>query len=290
MKRFILTVARICISLLLLFAGGSFPVTAGSKSTVAAGSFQARSAASTGAGATQLFLPLVAKNYVQPAPLWRFGTAVTRAPITAYDAAGLVSMRLGWYINYGVSPSAATPYGMEYIPTIRVKQNKLQPDGKINSTCCVSCEFSSGYAFRPSEDNIESYATNHPGATWLIGNEMDSPDKPTTNEGCNNQDAMLPEVYAQAYHDLYRLIKDADPTAQVAIGALVEFTPLRRQYLDRVWAEYTRLANLNDWPEKTMPVDIWNIHMYMLQEKSCTLYPGDCWGAGIPPGFPLDSP
>jgi len=54
---------------------------------------------------------------------------------------------------------------------------------------------------------------------------------------------------------------------------MVEFTDLRRQYLDRVWAEYSRLYG------QTMPVDIWNTHLYVLQEATGS------FGAGIPAGF-----
>jgi len=54
---------------------------------------------------------------------------------------------------------------------------------------------------------------------------------------------------------------------------MVEFTDLRRQYLERIWVEYSRLYG------QTMPVDIWNIHLYVLQEVKGS------WGADIPAGF-----
>jgi hypothetical protein len=34
-----------------------------------------------------------------------------------------------------------------------------------------------------------------------------------------------------------------------------------------------------------MPIDIWNIHGFVLQEKSCTVYPSECTGAEIPAGL-----
>ena len=34
-----------------------------------------------------------------------------------------------------------------------------------------------------------------------------------------------------------------------------------------------------------MPVDVWNIHLYVLQERSCMKTPENCWGAEIPAGF-----
>ena len=37
-----------------------------------------------------------------------------------------------------------------------------------------------------------------------------------------------------------------------------------------------------------MPVDVWNIHAFILNERSCTYFPDDCWGADVPPG--IDAP
>ena len=102
-----------------------------------------------------------------------------------------------------------------------------------------------------------------PGRTWLIGNEPD----------VSWQDDATPEEYARAYHAAYTLIKTIDPAAQVAIAGLSQITPLRLRYLDRVWAFYRTEYG------QEMPVDVWNMHAFILQEKA-----GD-WGVGIPPGF-----
>jgi hypothetical protein len=164
---------------------------------------------------------------------------------------------------------------MEYVPTVRVKQNKLAADGSTTD-CRVGPYYVTTppfYNVSPSISQIQSIAASRPGMTWLIGNEMDAVDKATSSGGCSRQDEMLPELYAQAYHELYTAIKSADPSAQVAIGGMVEFTDLRSQYLDRIWAEYSRLYG------QTMPVDTWNIHLYVLQEVKGS------WGADIPPGF-----
>ena len=222
----------------------------------------------------QIFLPLVLKNYTAPAPLWRFGVAQVRRGLTDYDSYGMASMRFGWYVNFGVTANPSTPYGMEYVPTVRIKQTKLAADGFTKTDCRVGTDYVTPYEYTvsPSLSQIQSIATSHPGMTWLIGNEMDRRD--WGNGYCSRQDEMLPELYAQAYHDLYSAIKSADSTAQVAIGGMVEFTDLRSQYLDRVWAEYSRL-----YGGQTMPVDVWNIHLYVLREEK------NGWGADIPPGF-----
>jgi hypothetical protein len=221
---------------------------------------------------TQLFLPLVLKNYMPPAPLWRFGVSQLRRPFTDYDYNDIIAMRFGWYMNFGATPNAPQPYGIEYSPVIRVKQWKLK-DGSTWTECCVGCPYVTPYTYTvsPSVSQIQAMATSRPGMLWVIGNEIERIDWGVGY--CSRQDEILPELYAQAYHDLYYTIKNVDYTAQVAIGGLIQFTDLRRQYLDRVWAEYTRLYS------ETMPVDVWNIHVYVLQEKR-----GD-WGADIPAGF-----
>jgi hypothetical protein len=206
-----------------------------------------------------------------PAPLWRFGIALARNEISDYESYDITSMRFGWYVDYNAYPDAPTPYGMEYVPMVRVKQ--LKHDGSSKTDCCVKCGYVVPYEYTvsPSIDQIQTTAANHPGMTWLIGNEMDRVD--FDSGYCSRQDEMLPELYAQVYHDLYYVIKSADRTAQVAIGGMSEFTPLRSQYLQRVWTEYSRLYGLS------MPVDIWNIHVYVLQEVKGS------FGADIPPGF-----
>jgi hypothetical protein len=227
----------------------------------------------------QIFLPLVFKNYVAPAPLWRFGTAQVRRGLTDYDSYGMASMRFGWYVDYKVTANSPASYGMEYVPTVRIKQTKLAADGFTKTDCRVGSYVDPyyvtpyEYTVSPSVSQIQSIAASHPGMTWLIGNEMDAVDKPTSGGGCSKQDEMLPELYAQVYHELYTAIKSADSTAHVSIGGMVEFTDLRSQYLDRIWAEYLRLYG------ETMPVDVWNIHLYVLQEVKGS------WGADIPAGF-----
>lgn len=115
----------------------------------------------------------------------------------------------------------------------------------------------------PSEKAIRWVAARYPGNTWIIGNESD-------NLG---QDTLLPEEYAQIYHRLYYLIKDADPTAAIATVGVTQVTPLRLAYLDRVLQAYRSFYG------EAMPVDWWTVHVYIVREEK------DVWGTGIPPGF-----
>ncbi|MCS7222331.1 MAG: hypothetical protein N0A15_13745 [Anaerolineae bacterium] len=124
---------------------------------------------------------------------------------------------------------------------------------------------------------------NNPGLLWLIGNE---PDRIYT------QDSTHPTVYAQLYHELYHRIKSLDPTARVAIGGMVQPTELRMRWLDMVWSEYQRLYG------QIIPVDVWNVHNFVLRELRPGLSPEEirkcarpgsndlgAWGADIPPGI-----
>jgi len=104
---------------------------------------------------------------------------------------------------------------------------------------------------------------NHPATIWLIGNEPD----------CIWQDSRTPEQYAHDYHELYYYIKGLDPTAQIAAGGIVQPTPIRLAYLDRVLAEHQQFYG------QPMPVDVWAIHNAILNER-----PGQ-WGCDVPPGM-----
>jgi hypothetical protein len=103
----------------------------------------------------------------------------------------------------------------------------------------------------PDLDEITRSAAANPGALWLIGNEPD----------IVWQDNATPEEYAHAYGILHAAIKKADPTARVAIGGVSQPTPLRLAYLDRVLAAYEAQFGAD------MPVDVWNIHAFVLREE-----------------------
>jgi hypothetical protein len=98
---------------------------------------------------------------------------------------------------------------------------------------------------------LGSIVTANPGHLWLVGNEVDR---------VFWQDDIMPALYAEAYHDIYQFIKARDPSAMVAISGLVEVTPGRLQYLDIVWNSYLKKYKV------PMPVDVWNMHVYILPE------------------------
>jgi len=171
----------------------------------------------------------------------RFGVGLAGGAetLSQYD---VTQLHAGWYLNWGTALHPPHPGGMEYVQNVRIRR---------------------GSSYSPDKTTIAEIATANPGSIWLIGNEPD----------CIWQDNSRPDQYAVIYHDLYIFIKAQDPTAQIAIGGVVQATPLRLQYLDMVVEEYA-----NRYGEM-IPVDVWNVHGFILREKR-----GD-WGCDIPPGI-----
>ena len=119
----------------------------------------------------------------------------------------------------------------------------------------------------PSKEAIRWLASYYPSNVWVIGNEPDN----------IWQDNLAPEEYAQVYNELYAMIKEADPTASIAVGGVTQATPLRLVYLDRVLTAYRALY------DEPMPVDWWTVHGFVLREEL------GAWGAGIPAGFVVET-
>jgi len=190
-------------------------------------------------------------------PSCRFGVTVGR-DIAPYD---VTSLNVGWYLNWTTAITPQRPGGAEYFQMVRLAQV-----GK-------------SFTFQPTTSTLYAVIDTNPGAVWLIGNEQDRRVW---------QDDLAPEIYARAYHHLYGLIKGRDPSAQIAIGGVVQPTPLRLQYLDLVWDSY-----VEDYGTQ-IPVDIWNVHAFILREISPdhpqAQQPGyEVWGADIPRGAQFDS-
>jgi hypothetical protein len=181
--------------------------------------------------------------------LCRFGVNAVESQTTP----SLPDLGAGWYMNFTAQSNPARPEGIEYVPVIRFQPSATAP----------------GYTYNPNGAALQQTIGNNLGAKWLISNEPDS----------TQQDDLTPAVYARAYHELYHLIKNADPTAQVIAGSIIQATPLRLAYLDQVLSSY--YAEFNT----ALPTDGWSIHNYILNEVSCSHNPANCWGAGIPPGI-----
>ena len=120
-----------------------------------------------------------------------------------------------------------------------------------------------GLRSHTSWDAIASIIDTQPGAYWMVGNEMD----------VAVQDNVTPDEYARIYHDVYHFIKERDPSAKLVIGGVSQPTPLRMAYLDIVLNTYQREYGT------PMPIDIWNVHAFILREEA------NSWGVGIPRGM-----
>lgn len=151
------------------------------------------------------------------------------------------ALRAGWYTDNVATLNPERPHGLEYIPLIG--------SGRGN--------------YRPNWASLAAVIANNPGHIWMVGNEPE----------CVYQEPHTPAEYAQLYHDVYAFIKAQDPTALVAIGGVVQPTPLRLRWLDMVLAEYQARYG------QKMPVDVWNIHNMILQERR------GFWGCDIPVGL-----
>lgn len=201
-------------------------------------------------------------------PNCRLGyAAVYRSP-AQYPITDITRLDAGQWIFWKTSGDPLEPAGAEFFQMVRMHQDK---------TCSAyNCPYVVPYTYTtwPDAAAIAAVAQAKPGAVWLVGNEIDRRDWPG-----GRQDEMMPELYAVAYHEIRAIIKDADPTARIAIAGMIQATPLRLQYLDRIWNEYARLYGT------PMPVDIWNVHGFVFREKR--YYDGcpDCYGADVPPGI-----
>lgn len=158
----------------------------------------------------------------------------------------LQDLGIGWALNFGVRFGQNLPDGVEYTPMIRFKP-ELDGNGQRTGNYLVKTQ-----PFTDEADGLGDIVRANPGSLWLVGNEVDRVDV---------QDDLMPDVYAMAYHDAYHFIKERDPSAQIAISGLVEVTPGRLQYLDLVWDSYLEKYGT------PMPVDVWNMHIYILAEK-----------------------
>ena len=153
----------------------------------------------------------------------------------------------GWYVNFGFNYAEAGN-GAERVPVISVRQDKN------------GSQYLDTFSVMPplTDTGLGALVDLYPGTLWIVGNEPDRGPNPGSTDRV--QDDTFPEIYAQGYYSVYHFIKDRDPSASIANAGLVGFTPNRQQYLDMVWQAYL------DTYHTTMPVDVWNMHLYILPE------------------------
>lgn len=160
----------------------------------------------------------------------------------------------GSYLDFGWRATAASN-GAQYIPMVVVKGDR-DASGNYLHTYTVSPRIDITDPTDPS--GLRFWLGVYPGYLWFVGNEVDrGPDPGGTT---SLQGDLYPEDYARAYNEVYQYIKQYDAKAKVAVSGLVQVTPGRLQYLDLVWA-----AHIEEFGYP-MPVDVWNMHLYILPE------------------------
>ncbi len=208
----------------------------------------ARAAAPAGQDATPL-----AEDDILAATNCRYG--VGYLPSLSASLAWIPTLDAGWFINFSASTFGQNVRSASFAPVIRLRQVQL-PGGVRTDDYTVTPPLT--YRYRDDngnwQDGLGALISRNRGHYWLVGNEVD----------VNNpvQDNTMPQVYARAYHEVYNYIKKADPTAKVAIAGLSMMTPGRLNYLSIVWDTYQTLYG------EPMPVDIWNMHLYILEERN----------------------
>ena len=187
------------------------------------------------------------------APLYsirqRFGVNVAASfpsqvgfPGSIADYPNVAQVGFGWYSDWRIDNAPLCPDGIEYAQLLQTRP------------------------WPPNWTRLEESVRCNPGSLWLIGNEPET----------RGQGEHTPSEYAERYHEAYHFIKGIDPETQIAIGGLVMPTPLRLEWLDQCLAHYEQAFG------EPMPVDVWNIHVQILQEKRGS------WGCGIPYGMDDD--
>jgi len=156
----------------------------------------------------------------------------------------LSQLHASWYLTWSAIQAPDPPRGSEFTQMIRVSED----------------------AYSPGQDVLEVILASNPGSLWLTGNEPD----------CIWQDGVTPGRYAKVYHELYYFLKQRDPTCRIAIGGVSQPTPLRLRYLDAVLRAYRQQFGME------MPIDVWNVHNFILREERGS------WGVDIPPGLQDD--
>ena len=157
-------------------------------------------------------------------------------------------------------------------------------NGAKNSTVADNIQYLrvinvSDAEFDGAMKGLPSRLKAYPGAVWFIGNEPDAEVK--------YQDNITAETYADRYYLMATLIRSKDPSAKIGFGTIIQFTPVRKEYLKRVITELTlKAGNLTN---ALGLIDIYSIHAFSLPELPLYDSNGNrlpnSWGAGVPKGY-----
>lgn len=188
---------------------------------------------------------LVGSNVSDSIANCHYGVTIDR---TANQLEWVATFGAGWFLDFQIE-SPIPSNDAEFVGIVYVRQDKDSEGNYLPSVTIVP---------ELTQPSLGAVIERNPGRIWLIGNEVDRGPNPGQIDGGVGD--TFPDMYAKAYHDTYYFIKNIDPTALVANSALVEVTPGRLQYLDKVLKSYRARYG------HEMPVDVWNMHLYILPE------------------------
>ncbi len=202
-----------------------------------------------------MITPIPPRSQAQALPAITDDTACRFGITSASGSAGynIASLGVASYLDWGAVTNPSLPSGVEYIRVLRLRDDW----------------------YPQTLASLPAWVQANPGGVWIVGDEPD-----TT---FNNQDALLPEVYADRYYQLSQIIRRLDRTAQIGFGPIVQPTPIRIRYLQRAWDRLA--ADAGGYAAASSLVDFWAIHSFILNEATSL---SNYWGTSIPPGFEDD--
>ncbi len=207
--------------------------------------------------------PLVAANATSAAPggSCHFGIATLIGGANGYDLNldryDLSILGVGSYLDWGLAPNPSVSQDLSYYRVINTGGDST--------------------SFNTSLSNLPKRFAANPGGIWLIGNEPDSQ--------VTYQDHLTAEVYAERYFAVATAIRQSDPSAKIGFGTVIQPSPVRMYYLNKVIARMTQLAGSR--ANALSLIDVYSIHAFILNEEN--LYDANgktiSWGAGLPLGY-----
>jgi hypothetical protein len=201
----------------------------------------------------KVYLPLVSKAATT---VCRFGISAIPGN-SGYDI-NFSALRVGGFIDGNAEAGRTFAQGVDYLHVIPVGGATFDDTARAAAASTLAAANPKGY--------------------WQIGNKPDAAFQDPTGKYTDNLTA---EEYAHRYYVIATAIKQADPTAKIGFGAIMQPTPIRLRYMERARMALVLEAGGN-FPVADSLIDFWSINVYILNE-----IPGQ-WGIGVPKGFEND--
>lgn len=203
-----------------------------------------------------LYLPLIRRAATTSC---RFGIAAIPGN-AGYDIS-LAPFKIGGFVDWSTSPDRTLPGDVTYLRVITVRD-------PFDDTLAAQ--------------NAANLARIYPGSIWQIGNEPD-----TTYEGHGiYQDNVTASQYGHRYYVIATAIRQADPTAKLGFGSVVQPTAVRYRYMEMALAKLAQDSGSNEAARAL--IDFVSIHGFILNEDEDHNNDGiidNKWGTGVPKDY-----